>query len=250
MHARIEILLYSSFWSMHITLQEPLTKELEAARQMLSHIAHDWSAFLHDYEKAIMEVNALQDESKRHVVESMQKVVLAYLPDSNAPELVGSLLRFDTHVYDEMVKKFSAGWIAQASHTAIHTHLERYEEEMDVFVRTFLLSGNIGNYFIGLTKLALQFGTTSPTEFSHQSIGDCEGFVKARATDMVESVERDTVGLESFAREQVAPQYRSLLVMFFGKDVEMEYVRLSEEYYGMQHAPMLVKLASVLQHLH
>lgn len=235
---------------MHTTLQEPLTKELEAARQMLSHLAHDWAAFLHDHEKAIIEVNALQEESKKHVIDTLQKTVLAYLPDCDAPELVASLLRFETQVYENMVKTFSTDWIAQASQVAIHTHLERYEQEMDVYVRAFVLSGNLGNYFIGLRKLAIRFDRITPTEFSHEGVGDFEGFVKTRATDMVETVETDTVGLESFAREQIAPQYRALLVMFLGKDVEMEYIRQSELYYGAQHSPMLLRLASVLQHRH
>jgi hypothetical protein len=135
----------------------------------------------------------------------------------------------------------------KASKETIAKHKERYQNEMDAFVRTFIKTAALGMYFYTITSMDIQAEHTTPASFDHGHTVSFEPLVKVLGTDTIETVEEDTVGLESLLSD-IQPQYVSALSQRLQKDIGAAYTVHGEEYYGEHHAKAIVELTKVINH--
>lgn len=222
-----------------------IVRELETAREILSRLSKDWKNFINDNERAIREVNALESESKRIVIERMQKVVLGTLPNASPDEIVSGILAYDHGPYESYTKDKSIGWMKKASDSTITKHSERYEKQMEAFIKVFVRTSNLGLYYFVINKFLLETGSVQPSEFTHNHTVNFEPKVKVIGTGTIEKVEKDEVGLEGLKTE-IRPQYVKTLGDLVAKDMGVEYGNLTEEFLREHHIKAILGLTHIL----
>lgn len=220
-------------------------RELNTAREILSRLEKDWQNFINDNEHAIREVNALEGESRRIVVERMQKVVSGTLPNSSPDTIVAGVLNYDASPYGSYTKDESRGWMRKASDTVIGKHSERYEKEMDAFVRTFVKTARLGLYYFTIKSFKLQTESVEPAAFSQEHNLTLEPEVKVIGTGSIEKVQKDEVGLEEL-RAELMPPYMKALGDGVTKDMGIEYGSLTEEFLRECHIQAIRGLMEIL----
>lgn len=227
------------------TMSLRLAQHVDVAQMLLSRLSKDMENFIVDNEHAIREVNALQAESKRVVVEAMRKAAQNNLPDVDAESLVQGILAYDHDPYVQYTKGQSKNWLMTSSKETIMKHMERYKSDMDAFVRTFIKTGALGMYFHTITSMDIQAEQTTHDSFDHGHTVNFEPQVKVLGTDTIEVVEKDTVGLESLLSD-IKPQYVSALSQRLHKDIGAAYTVHGEEYYGEHHVKAIAELTKII----
>lgn len=227
------------------TENKQVARELNTAREILSRLEKDWQNFINDNERAIREVNALEGESKRIVIERMQKVVSGTLPNSSPDSIVAGVLNYDATPYGSYTKDESRGWVRKASDTVIGKHSERYEKEMDAFVRTFIKTSHLGLYYFTIKDFRLQTDGAEPAAFTQEHSLTLEPEVKVIGTGTIEKVEKDEVGLEEMKAE-LMPPYMKALGDGVSKDMGIEYGGITEEFLREHHVQAIRGLMEIL----